>query len=67
MAASASRRKPKTILCGCGCGERFTPSRPWQKFASPKCRTRHWIERHYGPEEINRLKARIRELESKTT
>lgn len=62
--STVERPKGKKVKCACGCGARFIQNRSWQIYATPQCRTRKWIERHYGPAEINRLKARIRELES---
>ena len=32
----------KEIECECGCGERFVPRRPWQKFMSKKHHDEYW-------------------------
>ena len=30
----------------CTCGKKFTPKRDWQKFHSPACRYKAWVELH---------------------
>ena len=47
-----------------GCRKKFVPKVPWQKFCSGSCKTADWIARNYGPGEINRLRARVAELEA---
>lgn len=29
---------PAEIVCACGCGSTFAPSKPWQRFATARCR-----------------------------
>lgn len=41
-------------LCGCGCGKRFTPTRTWGQYATPKCRWEAWILKK--AEEIKKLR-----------
>ena len=35
----------KLKMCACGCGEEFTPRRPWAKFAGDSCRDAYWARR----------------------
>lgn len=32
----------RTIKCACPCRLEFVPKRPWQRFATPECRTQYW-------------------------
>lgn len=41
-------------LCGCGCGKKFTPTRTWGQYATPKCRWEAWILKK--AEEIKNLR-----------
>ena len=73
MRPDASKRKsvgkgtnktPSLRLCGCGCGEHFSPIRH-QRFLDDAHRKRAWIANNSGPMAISQIRARLRAIESK--
>lgn len=68
MTQSKPTARPAQIRCAYrNCRIWFTPNpkRQHHRFHSPNCRLREWQARHYcDPKEIERMKIRIRELES---
>jgi len=42
------------------CRLEFTPSRPWHRYHSPRCRARHWLRRKHSPPQPADLSAVVR-------
>lgn len=61
-----SENKPEPKLCACGCGESFTPTRPWHKYIDENHRWNAWrkrnLEARAGAASADRIRKRIRKL-----